>query len=62
MTNHFALYDKTDRDEATKKIDKAIKLFCKRITQIRTEHPEVGMGDTETDECITDVLYSEMHY
>ena len=59
--NPFALYDKTDRDEATKKLDKAISLFGEMYRQIKEAHPDVGIGDTETDEMISDEVYSEIH-
>tara|TARA_Y100001970_G_C14228871_1_gene857376 strand:- start:2216 stop:2440 length:225 start_codon:yes stop_codon:yes gene_type:complete len=59
--NPFALYDKSDRDEATKKLDKAISLFGEMYRQIREAHPDVGIGDTETDEMISDEVYSEIH-
>ena len=59
--NPFALYDKSDRDEATKKLDKAISLFGEMYRQIREAHPDVGIGDTETDELISDEVYSEIH-
>jgi hypothetical protein len=60
-TNPFGLYDKSDRDEATKKLDKAISLFGEMYRQIREAHPDVGIGDTETDELISDEVYSEIH-
>ena len=59
--NPFALYDKSDRDEATKKLDKAISLFGEMYRQIREAHPDVGIGDTETDELISDEVYSDIH-
>jgi hypothetical protein len=59
--NPFALYDKSDRDEATKKLDKAISLFGEMYRQIKEAHPDVGIGDTETDEMISDEVYSEIH-
>ena len=60
-TNPFGLYDKSERDEATKKLDKAISLFGEMYRQIREAHPDVGIGDTETDELISDEVYSEIH-
>ena len=60
-TNPFSLYDRSDRDEATKKLDKAISLFGEMYRQIREAHPDVGIGDTETDEMISDEVYSEIH-
>ena len=59
--NPFALYDKSDRDEATKKLDKAISLFGEMYRQIKDAHPDCGIGDTETDEMISDEVYSEIH-
>ena len=59
--NPFALYDNPDRDEATKKLDKAISLFGEMYRQIKEAHPDVGIGDTETDEMISDEVYSEIH-
>jgi hypothetical protein len=59
--NPFGLYDKSDKDEATKKLDKAISLFGEMYRQIREAHPDVGIGDTETDELISDEVYSEIH-
>ena len=59
--NPFALYDKSDRDEATKKLDKAISLFGEMYRQIKEAHPEVGICETETDEIISDEVYTEIH-
>jgi len=61
MKNIFVLYDRVDRDEATQKIDKLISKFGKEYRKIRDEHPDVGIGDTQTDEAITDEVYSEIH-
>ncbi len=61
MKNTYKLYDHKDRDQANKKIDKAISLFGEMIRQITIAHPDVGIGDTETDECIVDDVYSEIH-
>tara|TARA_B100001250_G_C19612694_1_gene705703 strand:+ start:398 stop:622 length:225 start_codon:yes stop_codon:yes gene_type:complete len=59
--NPFGLYDRSDKDEATKKLDKAISLFGEMYRAIREAHPDVGIGDTETDELISDEVYSEIH-
>ena len=31
------------------------------MTQIKIAHPDLGIGDTQTDELIVDDVYSEIH-
>ena len=62
MSNIFSLIGShKDNVKASKEIKKAIKLFVLRINDIRTCYPEVGIGDTATDEAIVDKIYKEMH-
>ena len=63
--NKYALYTiegkEKEQSQATEKIDKAIDLFGEMIRQITIANPDLGIGDTETDELITDDVYSEIH-
>ncbi len=59
--NPFALYDKSNRDDATIAIDKLISKFGEEYRKIRDKYSDVGIGDTETDEMISDEVYSEIH-
>jgi len=61
--NKYELLDDDARNNvaATKKIDKAIEQFTKRLVQISKQYPDVGMGDTATDEAIVSEVYSEIH-
>lgn len=62
------LYDvdnpKSKRDaEITKElIDSIIKLFARRLRRIKKVFPDVGIGDTETDEEISYEVFCMIHY
>ena len=61
VKNTFALYDSDGWDVATYKILSLIEKFGKGLEEIQKEHPDLGIGDTDTDERITDEIYSRIH-
>lgn len=47
--------------KATQEIDKIIGEFAKKLARIAKKYPKVGIGDTGTDEAISNELYSTIH-
>jgi len=46
---------------AAKEIDDAIAVFASTIASIASKYPGTGIGDTATDEEISEVVYSAIH-
>ena len=61
MNKYELLGNDEDVDIATKLIDKALKACAKKIKAIDKKYSRVGLGDTSTDETITDELYLLIH-
>lgn len=62
MSNKFNLYGTAEQQhEVNKRIDQAIDEFVDEIKKIRSENPEVGIGDTHTDENISEEVFRRIH-
>ena len=61
VKNKFALYDNNGWDVATYKIYSLIEKFGEGLEEIKKEHSNLGIGDTDTDERITDEIYNRIH-
>jgi len=60
--NVFGLIgDDSENQQATKLIKKSCNEFIKSIHNIKQQFPEVGIGDTATDEAIVDYIYHKLH-
>ncbi|MEE8114252.1 MAG: hypothetical protein V3T23_07840 [Nitrososphaerales archaeon] len=55
-----------DDDAETRRVDaliaKSLEQCAVRIGKIAKRYPDVGIGDTATDEAIASRFYSELHY
>lgn len=58
-SNKYGLLEQ-DKD-AEEEIDRAIRNFQNRIYRIKNKYPDSGVGDTATDEKITEELYKAIH-
>lgn len=61
--NPFALFEGKEKwKEATKALHIAIENFDETYKEIKKKYPDVGIGDTMTDEQIAAVLYGKIHF
>lgn len=61
--NIFALLCDNPQDivDATKDIDAIIRKTADDIKKLYKKYPDAGIGDTATDECITNHFYEILH-
>ena len=56
--NKYLLYH--ENLAAENAIDSAITMFCLTYKQIQTAFPNLGIGDTATDEAVTRALFTQL--
>jgi len=61
--NKYALIDenKKNNQKAEDLINQAIRDFIENMRRIKVQFPNVGIGDTETDESIIQEVYDQLH-
>ncbi len=47
--------------DATEDIQRILKKTSNKIRKLSKKYPDAGIGDTATDECITDHFYEILH-
>lgn len=62
MKNIFDLYRIKRWREATTELKSAIEKFNTEYQRIKNSYPNIGIGDTATDEAIADEVYSRIHW
>jgi len=58
----FYLYDDEEGYlEAQAELEQAVRAFASQVAQIADKYPDVGLGDTSTDEAIVQRVYELIH-
>jgi len=61
--NVFELFmDIPDYEDAAKELANIVFEFVEKYKAIKKKYPNVGLGDTATDEAIVDVIYDLIHW
>ena len=61
--NIYALLCESPQDivDVTNEIDTILRKAVEDLNGLYKKYPDAGIGDTATDECITDQFYSILH-
>ena len=69
MDNPYSLYkngvnpeELKEAEKAQKEIENAIVQFKKAFERIKKKYPKVGMGDTASDEAVSNEVWKALHF